>query len=391
MKKLWVVLRKEIVDNARDRRTLLSALLLGPLGPALFLVVLGVSLGQAVSGAESALRLAVSGRERAPSLIGFLEAHGVSPKAGPGGREAAKAAVSEGAEPLVLVVPQGYAERFRRGVPARVELVLDRGDGASRGDARRVRRLVRAWSEQIGALRLRARGLDPNLVEAVRLEDVDVATPQARSALILGTMSYFLLFAMLAGGMHLAIDTTAGERERGSLEPLLALPVPRRTLILGKILATTSYMVLSLAIALASFVVLLPLVPFEEAGVSARFGPATAGIAFLLVLPFSLLGAAGMTVVASFTKSFKEAQSYMTVVLLLPTVPIMIAALLSVRPALPLMLVPSLSQHLLVIELIKGEPLDPLYALASVGGTLLLGGLAAALAARLYRREALLG
>jgi sodium transport system permease protein len=98
-----------------------------------------------------------------------------------------------------------------------------------------------------------------------------------------------------------------------------------------------------------------------------------------------------MTLVASFTKSYKEAQTWVSVVLIAPTLPILIVSLLMVRPNLSLMLIPSLSQHLLLVGLIRNEPLDLEHVLVSVVGTLLTGAALAWVSARLYRREGLLG
>ncbi|MEM9209434.1 MAG: ABC transporter permease subunit, partial [Pseudomonadota bacterium] len=195
----------------------------------------------------------------------------------------------------------------------------------------------------------------------------------------------------LTGGMNLAIDSTAGERERGSLEPLLCLPVRRDDLIVGKIFAACLFMALSLALSLITFHVTLRFLPFQELGMTPNFGPDVVVSAFLLLLPFTLLGAALMTLIASFTKSYKEAQTWLTVVILAPTLPILIVSILMVRPTTALMFVPSLSQHLLLVSLIKNEPVNWLYVLVSVAGTLALGALLTFVSARLYRREGLLG
>ncbi len=392
MNALVTVFVKEVRDNFRDRRTLLSALVFGPLfGPVLFLGIMTLSLDQAISDSDKSLSLAVMGADNAPNLVAFLEQNGVEAERLPGGREDAVAVVKDGERDQVLYIPPDYGEQFRAGVPARVEHIIDESNSRATGEVRRARGLVRAWGSQMGSLRLQVRGIDPNITQAIQLEEIDVSTPTGRSALLLGMMSYFLIFSMLMGGMYLAIDTTAGERERGSLEPLLTLPLARSTLIAGKILATCFYMAMSLAAALAAFAVSLRFLPLEKVGMTANFGPDVAVKAFLVLVPFTLLGAALMTVVASFTKSYKEAQSYMTVVLLLPTLPIMVAALLTVRPTLQWMAVPSLSQHLLVTNLIKDETLSALYVGVSSGSTLLLGAALTWLAMRLYHREGILG
>ncbi|HET7607768.1 MAG TPA: hypothetical protein VFL84_03760, partial [Gammaproteobacteria bacterium] len=117
----------------------------------------------------------------------------------------------------------------------------------------------------------------------------------------------------------------------------------------------------------------------------------TAAVAFLLLAPFAPLGAALMTTVASFTKTYREAQTYLTFVLLIPTLPVAFATMLNIEPEPKLMWIPSLSQHLLVTTLIKDQPLAPAFVALSAASTLLFGVLLGLLAVRLYRREAILG
>jgi len=124
---------------------------------------------------------------------------------------------------------------------------------------------------------------------------------------------------------------------------------------------------------------------------SSTFGFATAAVAFLLLAPFAPLGAALMTTVASFTKTYREAQTYLTFVLLIPTLPLAFATMLNIEPERKLMWIPSLSQHLLVTTLIKDQPLTPAFVALSIGSTLAFGALIGWLAVRLYRREAILG
>jgi sodium transport system permease protein len=172
---------------------------------------------------------------------------------------------------------------------------------------------------------------------------------------------------------------------------LLTLPVPRASLLLGKMLATLCYMLASLMLTLVAFTVALQQLPLERIGMSSNFGLATALVAFLLLCPFAPLGAALLTTVASFTKTYREAQTYLTFVLLVPTLPLAFATFLNIEPEPKLMWIPSLSQHLLITTLIKDQPLDPLFVAISIGSTLVFGVVLGWLAVRLYRREAILG
>ncbi len=389
---LGIVFRKEVLDNFRDRRTLFSALLLGPLfGPLFFAFMISLTLKQSLSDAGEPLGLPVLGTEHAPNLVQYLRSRNIDVTRAPADRAAAMAAVEDGTHDVVVVIPATFGSELVEGTPAMIEVITDQANRQAEGESRRAVQALNAYGQELAAMRLSARGVSPQVVRPLNVDVVDVSTPTGRSAILLGMLSYFFLFALLTGGMNLAIDTTAGERERGSLEPLLCLPVTRGRLIMGKIFAACLFMSLSLAISLVSFHVTLRFVPLEKLGMTPNFGPDVILSAWLLLLPFTLLGASLMTLVASFTKSYKEAQTWVSFVLLAPTVPILIVSILMVRPTTALMLIPSLSQHLLLVGLIKNEPLDWLHVAVSVSGTLAAGALLAFICARLYRREGLLG
>ncbi len=392
MRTLLTVFTKEVVDNFRDRRTLFSALIMGPLfGPLLFAFVINLSIEQSLTGTDNTLELPVIGQQHAPTLMRYLESQNINIVAGPADRDAAVEAVESGLQDVVVIVPEEFGDQLAGSIPARVELISDQANAQAERDARRARNALQDYSQELAAIRLVARGISPFVLRPINVDDVDVSTPSGRSAMLLGMMSYFFIFALLMGGMYLAIDTTAGERERGSLEPLVSLPVTRDSLMLGKIAATCVFMALSLLLSLGSFHVALNFMPLQKLGMTPNFGPEVIFAAFLILLPFILLGAAIMTLVASFTKSYKEAQTWLSVVLIAPTLPILIVSILTLRPRLEFMFIPSLSQHLLLVDMIKNEPINMLHAGISAGSTLVFGAILTAICARLYRREGLLG
>jgi sodium transport system permease protein len=304
---------------------------------------------------------------------------------------AAMVAVKTGAHDVVLVIPEEFGEQLADMVPARIEIVADQANNDAERDARRVRNALRGYNQQLAGLRVIARGINPMALQPLNIDEVDVSTPSGRSAMLLGMMSYFFIFAALMGGMYLAIDTTAGERERGSLEPLLSLPVTRDQLILGKIAATCLFMTLSLSLSLVAFYFSLSFMPLERLGMTPNFGPGVVLATLAIFLPFILVGSALMTLVASFTKSYREAQTWLSVVLIAPTMPILIVSILMLRPRTEFMFIPSLSQHLLLVDMVKNEPVNSLHVAISVVSTLLIGLTLTWVCARLYRREGLLG
>jgi len=392
MRTLLTVFFKEILDNIRDRRTLMSALIMGPIfGPVMFAFVINLSIDRALDDAESIMELPVIGQEHAPNLMRFLESRNIDIVDGPEDISAAADAVKSGEHDVVLMVPPSFGEQLADTIPARIELYSDEANSQGEKEARRTRGAIYAYNQQLAMIRLSARGVNPRLLSPINIDEVDVSTPSGRSAMLLGMMSYFFIFALLMGGMYLAIDTTAGERERGSLEPLLSLPVTRGQLILGKIFAACVFMAASLLLSLIAFYVVLKFMPLEKLGMTPNFDLGVVAAAFFLLLPFILLGASLMTLVASFTKSYKEAQTWLSAVLIAPTLPILVVSILTLRPQLEFMFIPSLSQHLILVDMVKNEPLNGLHVLISVCSTLVFAALLTWVCARLYQREGLLG
>jgi len=204
-------------------------------------------------------------------------------------------------------------------------------------------------------------------------------------------MTYLVLLSMLFGGLYLAIDATAGERERGSLEVLLTSPVPREHLIYGKILAAAAYMFISLVLTVTMFALAMSFVGLERLGASANLGPAPAALLVGCCASLILFGSAYLTIISAFAKTYREAQTYLQLVVTIPTMPLIFAGLLGLQTKTSLMFVPFLSQHLLMTTVVRAEQIEPLHILVSAGSTLVYGVLLAYIAGRLYRREALLG
>jgi sodium transport system permease protein len=392
---VWAILsvfRKEFRENLRDRRTLISALIFGPLfGPLLFGAALSLSIERGTSEADKPVTLTVSHAERAPNLLAHLHQHGVKIETASYDDAGAREVVKKHQKSFVLFVPDDFDSRFRSSQPAPLLLYVDSSDANTGKDVARIKSLLSQYGALLARLRVMTRGIDPLVLSPILIHDVDVSTPASRSVLALGTLSYLVLLTMLMGGMYLAIDATAGERERGSLEPLMTVPVRREHLIYGKMLATCAFMTLSLSLTVSAFAIVLQYAGLERFGMSVNFGPLVALMVIVFCLPLVPLGAALMTIVAAFTRSYREAQTYLGLVLLIPTLPLVFASVLGLRPTAALMAVPSLSQHFLITSLLRDEPIPGPFLALSVGTTLAVGALLVFIAGRLYHREALLG
>ncbi|MCY4296132.1 MAG: ABC transporter permease [Gammaproteobacteria bacterium] len=392
MRAVFIVFAKEVIDNLRDRRSLLTALFGMPIAmPIFFVVLISFQIERNVDSAEELIELPVIGAEHAPNLLRYLESRNIDIVAGPADGAAAAEAVQAGDEDVVLLIPADFGEELAGMIPATVELYLDQANTSGNADIGRVRDALFGYNQALAGIRLSARGVNPALLRPLNIDHIDVSTPSGRAAILLGMLSYFFLFALLMGGMYLAIDATAGERERGSLEPLLSLPLARGHLIIGKIAATCVFMAIALALCLLSFFAALPFLPLEQLGMTPNFSLAVVLAAFALLLPFTLVSAAMMTLAASFTKSYKEAQTWLGVMILVPTMPILVVSILTVQPRFEFMFIPALSQHLILVDIVSNEPVSALHIAISATSTLTLGAILTWLCVRLYHREALLG
>ena len=291
---------------------------------------------------------------------------------------------------MVLEIGDGFASAFEQGLSAPVRLLYDSSvSGLARVGFETARRTLQQYGSIVGALRLQARGISPEVVNPIMVNISDVAEPEARNAEIVMMLPYLIVIFIMVGGMYLATYATAGERENGSLEPLLCQPVKRRNVLLAKLGATILFSALTLLLVLIGLSLAFQYVPIES--MTIRMSPAKVATIFLWCMPFVCLAGALMVLVACFTKSYKEAQSYLGMVMLVPSLPLIILGFLSPQPSMSNMWVPSLSQGLMIIETVKGEAIATELLLLSAGSSLLFAALLTIIAVRLYKREQILG
>lgn len=385
---ILTIFQKEVLDNFRDRRALTSTLMGTLLGPGLMLLlffVLGRTMDEAT---QQALQLPVIGANYAPNLIQFLEQHNVEILEAPDNPEAS---VRVGEQDVILVISEDYGTSVENGLPATIELIVDDSRQSSQVDVNRIENLLDAYNQQLASLRLVARGVSPLILQPLSVEKVDVATPQSQAANLLGMLPYFLIFSVFLGGMHLAIDTTAGERERNSLEPLLIAPVSRRDMTLGKMAATMLFTIFSLVGTLLAFGILFNLVPLEElVGARINIGLGVLWKIFLICLPMVGLAAAIQTIIAAFSRNYKEAQSYLSFLPLIPALPGMFLAFVPVKATLWMMLIPTFGQQLIINQLMREEPVLTLNVVVSVTVTLVLSVVFTGVAVNLYKKDRIL-
>jgi len=376
------VLRKELRDSVRDRRSLASALVFSIFGPVLVAMLLG-TLAKSL-GTDKPLEIGVLGAERAPNLIAFLEQREVHVHPASGD---AQEALRRGKEPVVLEIAEDYGDDFTSLKPAGLRLVHDSSTPAGGRATQRLQGHLEAFARETARWRLIARGIDPAIVFPLQIQPFDISTVMARATRVLGSLPMFFLLAAFIGGMNVAIDTTAGERERGSLESLLCHAVPASALAIGKWLAASLFALLSVGLTLGMSVLVFSRASFEGLGVTIRFGAGEALGVFLVMLPLALLVPAIQMLISIHAKNFKEAQTQLSLLMMLPMIPgfLLIAGALEKKPWM--FFVPVLGQQIEIFDLLGGEAIPAAAYTAGALATLLLSALFVFLLARLFGNE----
>ena len=270
-----------------------------------------------------------------------------------------------------------------------VALVASASNQRAQGGSGSVMRLLRAYNREEATLRLAMRGVAASALETVRIEERDLADPGSRAAQLTVMVPFFVMMAVLYGALNAALDTTAGERERGSLEPLLMNPAARTALVLGKWAAVATVGMLIAVLSCASFLPAQWMLRSEALAAMFRFGPGEALWFIALLLPLAGALAAVLMAIAIRCKTFKEAQANATVlVLAVSLLPLMLV--LNQDGTAPWHLwVPALAQTTLMGQVLKGELPGLVQVLPSVAVSIVLAVGAIAFVARTLRSAAL--
>jgi len=382
MNGMMVVFKKELKDSLRDRRALLTAMMPAIFGPVMMMALLS-------SAAETRketddLTLQVTGKENAPDLIAYLLENDILIEDFDGD---AKTEIQAKNVDVILEIPADYGENFSSFRPAQVLLFADDSLEKSERASDRVAALIRSYSRGVGALRLMVRGINPAVALPVHYERKDFSTSTSRASKILASLQMFLLMAAFFGGAGVAIDTTAGERERNSLEPLLVHPLSSRAIMGGKWLTVSIYGAMATLLVVLSTAACLKFISLEALGVDPKLSGGMQIRIFALLLPMAFFASAAQMLASLFAKTFKEAQTYLGLLTLLPILPVMFTMFKDVKTASWMYLVPIMGQQQLITSVMRGEGMDLLGFLTTVAVTVAGALILFAILTRLLRSE----
>ncbi|MGS0696478.1 ABC transporter permease [Shewanella sp. 0m-4] len=345
--KIISMVRKELIDAARDKRSVMAGLYYAIGAPLLMCGMFFLLIGQLTSPED--LNIKMTNAQGAPDLVKFLSSRGISQ------------GDNEDTKDIQLIISDDYAANMAKGLSAEVTLVADASNEKLQISIRRLEKSLQEYSGEMGSLRLIARGIDPRVMQPIKLNVEDEATPDSKAGMILGLATMTMIYAVFISGMNLAIDTSAGERERNSLALLLSHPVSTWEIVIAKIIAVTIFAMVGLVLTLIVSKFAYAFVPWQELGFAVSLN-----INFILMMivvgaPVAIMAACLQLFVSFMAKSFKEAQSYITIVLMVPMM-LAMAASYNIAPE-TIQWLPVSGQLQALIEFIKGREL-PMMQLA---------------------------
>ena len=360
---IGIVYKKELTEALRDRRTLITMIIV----PLLIFPVFSVGFGAAIAALigkakEETPRVMVIGGEDSPEVLEGLKK---VPKIQIVPLEPDwKEQVVNKQVPVVVEIPRDFEQNLAQQKEQTVLIHDYEGDLKSETAKEKVEKFFSDYRDSVVKDRLAARNLPVTVLRPFEIKPHNVAPPEKSGGALFfgGFIAYIVVFLCFNGGMHPAMDLTAGEKERGTMETILSSPVSRAHLVLGKFLLVLTTALVTAALSVVSMGVSFALVnalhtkPIQasESDTALHIGFGAALSVFIMAVPLAVLFASVLLTIASFAKSYKEAQSYITPLIFIIVLPAIAAMLPGVELNLKLALIPVLNVSLLCKELVIG-------------------------------------
>ena len=347
------VFKKELRDSIRDRRAIMISLLPALIAPILMATMFHFMVQTRVSTND--MTVPIIGKENAPDLIQYLEKRDITFEDYQGNP---KQDIQNKDIKIVMEIPADFEENFASSKPAIIYIHSDGSLDKSRADKNRLDGMNGQYSRTIGSMRMMIQGVSPQIATAVNINNKDYSTDESRAGQILAGLQMFILMAAFFGSAPTAIDLTAGERERNSLEPLLVHPLTSSSIMLGKWLTVVSYGVLATVIAIVVTAIAFEFVSLKAAGIDPKLTGAMQISMILLMIPNAMFAAGLQMLTSLFAKSFKEAQSYLGFLVFIPMLPVIITMIGGMKAESWMYFVPVLGQQQILTNIMRGEGME---------------------------------
>ncbi|QEY16867.1 ABC transporter permease [Cellvibrio sp. KY-GH-1] len=354
MHKIWVVFTKEWRDALRDKKSLRMTLLMPVYFVGIFVAstLFAIHMGnQSRATTTEPIKLSVVGAEQLPALIDWLRERGVDVQSV---GEDAYQQVEQAKLDYALIIPEDAAEKFAIGESVELALVFDMTNSKVHGSLSFVRQQIWSWNARMGSLRLLARGISPAIVNPVSVRDLNIASDEKMGFFVMLSLPTLLILTAFMSSVGFSADMVAGERERRSLESLLITPVTSGSLVLGKWLNAFSITVLVLLVEVFLFALAFHFLPFNDLGLRVNVTPLDLALVLLVLISVAFVATGLQFLVSIFARSFKDAQTYMGLMVFIPMVPLFYSMFNPSAYADWFRWVPILGQQILIKDLLLG-------------------------------------
>jgi sodium transport system permease protein len=358
---IFTVYRKELTDSLRDRRTLISMVVVPLLIFPIMSIGIGTFVGKMVLKAQAEVpTIMIINGENSPQIVADLKSDKDIQVVPP--EPDYKQQIIDKKIRAAVDIPSDFDASLAHENKVGVSIYDYDGDLKSGFAAEKIEKHFEALQIATVKRRLEARNLPPGLVEPFFVKRQNVAPPEkVTGAAIGGFLPYFIIILCLVGAQYPAIDLTAGEKERGTIETILTSPVPRTEIVLGKFLmvltaalCTGVLAIISMATSFHIAKMVFSSSPEVSKAMNFTIGLKAVAAVFLMVLPIAVLFSAGLLAIALMAKSYKEAQSYIAPLTILVVLPAVAGLLPGVEFNARMALVPILSTSLVCKEIVAG-------------------------------------
>ncbi len=356
---------KELLDTLRDKRTLISSVVVPLLLFPLMTIGFGTVAAKAMKNlSKETVSIMVFGQEHAPALAKQLEsAPGIKiePRA-----EDYRKRIGDKKLRAAIEFPAGFEEALKQGGTnaPHVKIYSYEGEIRSQVAVRQLQALLREYSDKVVGTRLEAKGLSHDTLKPFKTDVENVAPPEKVTGSILGGLiPYMIIFLCFVGAVTPAIDLTAGEKERGTMETILVTPLSRSDLVAGKFLLVVTVSLITTLLSITSFAITfsLPMSAIQSMGPKAagmftfQVNPWSVLWVLIMLLPLAVFFSALLIAVGTFARTFKEAQTYISPMMVLIIIPAIAATLPGFDLNAKLALVPILNVSLVCKDVLTAN------------------------------------
>ena len=356
---IWSLFKKEFIDSIRDKRAVFAAMAGALFSPIFFAGMMTFMLEKSTSVDE--LYIEIVNGDQAPHLVALLQQdkilHHATPVTGKYFEikdEGSEEAESQEHSKIKLTFSEDFAANLKVGKTGLVTLTADYSQKETNDRVRRVKRVIDGYQGQLVSMKLMARGVSPSILAAIQVAEQDTSSPSSKSALILGMLGIMVLVAVFVSSTNVAIDSSAGERERNSLELLIMQPVSTWQVVAAKTLNSGMFGLFGGTLSVVLTALVIPFIPLHKLGMAFNFDWQLALTIWLLLVPLAFFAAAFQLATAFHAKSFKEAQSYIQYTIMIPVIVPMALEMSNYKHA-ALSYIPILAQQQAISQMIRGE------------------------------------